>query len=226
MKQEIEIEIPKDWSAVTLRKYLEMNKDMETYSDNEQAIKAVMLYHLCGVKVEWLERIDIDAFIHITKQLNTFLSQSELPLQRLITIGGELYGFEPNLSKMPYGAYVDISSYDEIGINDKWAHIMSILYRRVVVKTGELYDIEPYTAGDNSDKFLDLGMDIHLGALFFLRNLQMDLLKGIQKYLMAELEEIPHSIKSILEKNGNLTHPLSHYQQIISSYLTKLKENH
>lgn len=225
MKESIELKIPKDWSAISLKTYLQMNKDLKVYEDNEEAQRAVMLYHLCGVRVEWLKSISIDDYMHINSKLNSFLSQTQLPLQQIIKIGDEEYGFEPNLSKMAYGVYMDISAYDELAINDKWAEIMSILYRKVTKRKGKFYDIEEYNGKINAEPFLELGMDIHLGALFFLITLQMDLLKDIQKYLMEEVE-IPHNIKSILERNGSPTHPLSHYQQIISSYLKKLKDSH
>ena len=42
------------------------------------------------------------------------LQKTDYPLQRNITIEGVEYGFEPNLSKMPYGAYLDISNFDTI----------------------------------------------------------------------------------------------------------------
>jgi hypothetical protein len=47
-------------------------------------------------------------------------------------------------------------------------------------------------------------MDIHFGALFFLRNLLTDLLNDTLNSLMG-MEELPPNIKSILEKSGVLT---------------------
>jgi len=47
MKKEIKIEVPQSWSAVTLKDYLALRKDMETYKDNEEAITACLFHHLC-----------------------------------------------------------------------------------------------------------------------------------------------------------------------------------
>jgi hypothetical protein len=124
------------------------------------------------------------------------------------------YGFEPNLSQMSYGAYVDISKYETLVIDDKWAEIMSILYRPVIKKQGKLYDIESYKGEIHKEKFLNIGMDIHFGALFFFNNLLVDLLKDTQKSLMQSTE-IPHSIKSILARNGNLTPPSTNSPKVI-----------
>jgi hypothetical protein len=205
MKQEVEIVVPKDWSAITLRDYLKFRNDMETYKDNEDAVEAVLFHHLCKMPVEWIQQLDVDTYVNIRKDLVQFLNANELPLQRFITIDGVEYGFEPNLSKMSYGAYVDISKYETMEMNDKWADMMSILYRPVKQKVGKFYDITTYEGKIDGEKFLDLGMDIHWGTLFFLKSLLKDLSKDIQKSLMESME-IPHNIKLILERNGNPTH--------------------
>lgn len=205
MKEEVKIVVPKDWSAITLRDYLKFRNDMETYKDNEDAIEAVLFHHLCKMPVEWIQQLDIDTYVNIRKDLVQFLNANELPLQRFITIDGVEYGFEPNLSKMSYGAYVDISKYETMEMNDKWADMMSILYRPVKQKVGKFYDITTYEGNIDGEKFLDLGMDIHWGTLFFLKSLLKDLSKDIQKSLMESME-IPHNIKLILERNGNPTH--------------------
>lgn len=205
MKEEVKIVVPKDWSAITLRDYLKFRNDMETYKDNEDAVEAVLFHHLCKMPVEWITQLDLDTYVNIRKDLVQFLNANELPLQRFITIDGVEYGFEPNLSKMSYGAYVDISKYETMEMNDKWADMMSILYRPVKQKVGKFYDIKTYDGTIDGEKFLDLGMDIHWGTLFFLKSLLKDLSKDIQKSLMESME-IPHNIKLILERNGNPTH--------------------
>jgi hypothetical protein len=201
MKKEIEIVVPKSWSAVTLKDYLELHKDLKAYEDSEEAMTAVMFHKLCKLKVEWISKLDIKTYISIKNQLSSFLSNTELPLQRYINIDGIEYGFEPNLSNMSYGAYVDITKYNELTINDKWAEIMSILYRPVISKNAGFYDIKQYDGNVNPTPFLSVGMDVHFGALFFLQNLYKDLLKSTLNYMM-ETVEMPANIKSILQRSG------------------------
>ena len=38
MKQEIKLKVPTSWEAVTLKDYLALRKDMETYKDNDEAV--------------------------------------------------------------------------------------------------------------------------------------------------------------------------------------------
>ena len=215
MKQEIKLKVPTSWEAVTLKDYLALRKDMETYKDEPEALTACLFHHLCHFPVQYLTQMDIDTYIAIKRDLEGFFNKADHPLRRFITIDGVEYGFEPNLSNMAYGAYVDISKYETIGVDEKWAEIMSILYRPVVKKQGALYDIKVYDGELYADKFMDVSMDVHFGALFFFKSLLEDLQKDTLNSLM-ESTELPRSIKSILEKSGVLTQALSNWHKTIS----------
>ena len=214
MKQEIKIEVPTKWSAVTLRQYLALRKDLDTYYGEEDAITACLFHHLCKFPLEYIQQLNIDTYIAIRQDLVNFFNNVDLPLQKIITIGEVEYGFEPDLSRMAYGAYVDISKYETFEINEKWAEIMSILYRPLNKTTGKLYDIKAYDGTIDGDTFMDVSMDIHFGTLFFLKTLLKDLLKDTQKSLTG-LTGLPQNIKSVLEKNGNLTQVLSNLHKMI-----------
>ena len=214
MKQEIKIEVPTKWSAVSLKKYLALRKDLETYAGEEEAVTACLFHHLCEFPLEYIQQLNIDTYIAIRQDLINFFNNIDLPLQKFIQIDGVEYGFEPDLSRMAYGAYVDISKYETFEINEKWAEIMSILYRPVINTTGKLYDIKAYDGTIDGEKFMNVSMDIHFGTLFFLKTLLKDLLKDTQKSLTG-LTGLPQNIKSVLEKNGNLTQALSNSHKTI-----------
>ena len=214
MKQQIKIEVPTQWSAVSLAKYLGLRRDLETYKDDENAVIACLFHHLCDFPADYIGKLDLDTYINIKKDITNFFNDTNLPLQKFITIDGKEYGFEPNLSSMSYGAYVDISQYESLSIDEKWADIMSILYRPVVKKTGKLYEIEPYSGKIDGTPFMELGMHIHFGTVFFFKTLLMDLQRDIQKSLI-QLTEIPPSIRLILERNGNLIQVLSNLHKTI-----------
>jgi hypothetical protein len=214
MKKEIKIEVPTKWSAVSLKKYLDLRKDLDTYSGEEEAITACLFHHLCDFPLEYIQQLNIDTYIAIRQDLISFFNNIDLPLQKFITVDGVQYGFEPDLSRMAYGAYVDISKYETFEINEKWAEIMSILYRPVINTTGKLYDIKAYDGNIDGEKFMDVSMDIHFGTLFFLKTLLKDLLKDTQKSLTG-LTALPQNIKSVLEKNGNLIQALSNSHKTI-----------
>ncbi len=220
MIKEIELKVPTSYGDISLKKWLTLQKEMLNYEGNDEAIGALMLYHLCGLDPIYLKGIAVEHYNQIKTELGNFLQNVELPLQRFITIDGVEYGFEPNLSKMAYGAYADVSKYNSISIDDNWAKIMNILYRPVTKKKGEMYSIETYTGKEDYEKFLEVGMDVHFGALFFLLNLQSNLLSFILKSSMET--EALLSIKPILQKNGAHIQRLLNWQKEIFSASTKL----
>jgi len=216
---QVELKVPNSWETITLRKYLEYLKDAESYKDDEEAVTAITLLHFCGLQPEWLKGIAISDLNLLKAKLNLFIGNQEQDLQRKIFINGQSYGFEPNLSTMSYGAYLDITKYDTFTIDNNWSKIMSILYRPIIQEKEGMYLIETYNGKDNSEKFLDVSMDIHFGCLFFFINLSMDLLNATLNYSMEM--DIPHNIKQILEKSGELIQHLSHSRK--KTYLDLMK---
>jgi hypothetical protein len=208
MKKEIKITVPTKWSAVTLRTYLALQKDLKVYGEDENGYVACLLHHLCGFSAEYLHSLDTETFTKIKADLTGFMSNTNSDLQRFIKIDGVEYGFEPNLSKMAYGAYLDITKHDTFTIDENWAKIMSVLYRPVKKKGMGTYEIVEYDGNVDESKFLDVPMDIHYGALFFFVRLLTALPSVILKSMM-DSENLPHSIKSILERSGKITAQLS-----------------
>jgi len=201
-KINLEINVPKNWSAVTLRKYLELIKDMEVYKDTPEAIDAALFHHLCGVQPNYLSKLDISIYTDIKEKLYKLMAVDDLPLKNKVLIDGVEFGFEPNLGEMEYGAYLDLQVFKEVRIDENWCKIMNILYRKVTNKIGGLYEIETYSAKDNSEKFLDVTMDVHFGAMFFFLHTYLDLLKDTQNSLKKELLVSLPNMKSILQKSG------------------------
>ena len=203
MKKQIKIEVPTNWDDITLKTYLELQKDLELYSDNEEAQTASMFYHLCKLDPTWVTKLSLESYRTLREKLLNLVHPQDVPLTKFIKLDGIEYGFEPNLSQIAYGAYCDITEFDTIQVDKNWSKIMNILYRPVEDKMGKLYTIEPYKGDVDWEKWLDVSMEIHFGAWFFFINLQRDLLNDILKY--SKEMELPPNIKSILEKSGKIT---------------------
>lgn len=221
---QITLTIPSDYSEITLKQWLVFLKELENYKDNDEATTSLLLHHLCGLDYKYIAGLSVSDINIIKNELSSFISNTELPFQQFITIDGKEYGFEPNLSNMSYGAYLDITKWDTFTIDDNWTKIMNILYRPVVSKQGALYTIKPYDGTGDADKFLEVGMDVHFGTLFFLLNLSTDLLSATLKSL--KVTELHPSIKSILERSGKDIPRLLNLQQEIYRDWTKYLKNH
>jgi hypothetical protein len=206
MKQQIEIIVPTDWSAITLRKYIELTNDLKNFEGDDEAQTAALFYHLCNLEPNVLPKLDAETYLHIKDDLYSFINDNQLDLKKEILINGVQYGFYPNLSKIEYGAYVDISKYNEMGLDSKWAEVMGILYRPITKRIGSLYEVKAYDGHIDRELWLDVTMDVHFGAWFFFINLSKDLLKGILNY--TKEMGFPPNIKSILERSGEVIQQL------------------
>ena len=217
MKKQIEITVPNDFSAITLKQYIQFQKDMDTHEGDTEAQDAFLVYNLTGMTPDMVKELDSNTISNIRKDLTKLLQKTDYPLQRKITIGDVEYGFEPNLSQMQYGAYLDISKFENIQLNDDWPTILSILYRPVKNNKGALYEIEQYNGVEpwDEDKWWEVGMDFHFGCFFFFIRLYKDLVKGTLNSLKNQVEISPN-IKSILEESGEAIQQLSNVQEKIS----------
>ena len=215
--KELELKVPTSYGDIPLKKWLALQKDLEAYKDDEKAVVALMFLHLCGLDPKYLKGIQLDDYVLIKNELEAFMQNTDLPLQRIIRIGDREFGFEPNLSQMAYGAYADITKFKEFTINDDWASIMSVLYRPVTHKKGEMYEIQTYKGDDNSALFLEVGMDVHFGALFFFVHLLMDLLNATLNSTMEK--DMNPNIKPILERSGQ------HIQHLLISPMETLQKS-
>ena len=59
--KEINIQVPTDYSTISLKKYLALQKDLDSYRDDEEAMGAFILWHLCGLSPEYLKGLSIKA---------------------------------------------------------------------------------------------------------------------------------------------------------------------
>jgi hypothetical protein len=216
MKQRIKITIPDSWKDITLSKYLALQSDLENYKEDEEAGIAFMLHHLCGINLEQIKSLSKESYNEVVSTLATFMGNTEYELQRFITIDGIEYGFEPNLSNMTYGSFCDITKYDALAIDANWAKIMSILYRPVEKKLFDSYSIKSYEGKIDETRWLNVGMDIHFGTLFFFVRMLTDLLNCTLNSTIVMQEEYLHNIKQTLEKSGNPTQALLNLQTVIS----------
>ena len=222
MKKQISIDVPNDWSAISFKQYQRLQGKLKNYEDEPDAQNMILVSELCDVSVDTLIHLDRGLLENITEELKGFLNKTDYPLQKFIKVGDTTYGFEPNLSKMSYGAYLDIAKFKNLELNDDWLGVMSILYRPIKKKNGALYSIESYKGYEEWDKekWEGVGMDVHFGGFFFFSRLYKDLLTGILNYTKSQMGMYPN-IKSILERSGENIQQLQVLQEKTSSSLIK-----
>jgi len=213
MKEALQVVIPTHWKDISLGKWLLIQKDLENYKDEAEAQLNILIHHFTGMEYVDIPNLSNESYVELKKKIEGFEVPDGLELQRFVTIDGVEYGFEPNLANISYGAYVDITQYQSVSIDKNWPKIMSILYRPVTKKLNSLYEIEPYAGVIDEDKWLNVSMDIHYGAMFFFLHTSTDLVQGILNSLKEM--ELPPLFKSTLEKSGKVMRQFTNSQKEI-----------
>ena len=78
---------------------------------------------------------------------------------------------------------------------------MAVLFRPITDKKDDRYDIEEYTGIKNADKYLDMPLDVVLGAFVFFYHLSNELLITTLNYL--EEQDLDSDQKKTLRENGD-----------------------
>lgn len=98
-------------------------------------------------------------------------------------LNGTRYGFIPNWDEFTAGEWIDAEQL----CGDFWknAHkVMALLFRPVTREWGKRYEIEPYTAKEDAEAFLDMPADQVAGALLFFSTTKNELLSTLQSSLI------------------------------------------
>lgn len=104
-------------------------------------------------------------------------------------LNGTRYGFIPNWDEFTAGEWIDAEQM----CGDFWknAHkVMALLFRPVTREWGTRYEIEPYTAKEDAEAFLDMPADQVAGALLFFSTTRNALLSTLQSSLIQAATKV------------------------------------
>lgn len=173
----MKIKIPTSLSDIRLEQFVLFNKLMKE-SQDENFIQLAMVTIFCDVSVEDAKNIVAKDFTEIVNDITKVLSQQPRFIQRFIHDGKE-YGFIPNLDEITAGEYIDLESF--LRDEETYNKAMSVLYRPILNKRKDLYNIEEYKGSHT--EFNTLNLEIVLGSMLFFWNLSNELLIAMKGYL-------------------------------------------
>lgn len=130
---------------ITLRHLLEC----ERLKDEDK-----ILSFLSGVPLEYLPALDAKELYQLRGHYNNLLQYSS-EFQSTFIYDGVEYGFF-NMDKMTTKELIDVDNYLDGGYLAEW---LSVIYRPIINRKGDQYEIEPYI--DAHDKFKDIPLHIY-----------------------------------------------------------------
>ena len=190
----MKIKIPTSLSDIRLEQFVLFNKLMKE-SQDENFIQLAMVTVFCDVSVEDAKNIVAKDFTEIVTDITKVLSQKPRFIQRFIHEGKE-YGFIPNLDEITAGEYIDLESF--LRDEETYNKAMSVLYRPIINKRKDLYNIEEYKGSHN--EFNTINLEIVLGSILFFWNLSNELLIAMRGYLAQPKNKT--LLEAALAQNG------------------------
>lgn len=176
------VHLPKDFASLTLRQLIAL----ETLDNPIERVEAC-----CDITDS--VRAEPMSVINAADEHLTLVHQAETRRHlKVIELNGQEYGFITDWDAFTTGEWIDLESYSK----DFWpnAHkIMSVLYRPIERRCGEIYTITPYTAKEPSEAFLELPADLFTGCLLFFSSTRNELLSTMRSSL-TEVAEMGMSL--------------------------------
>jgi hypothetical protein len=129
-----------NWSDVTLENWAKL-VTIQGYSKIKEAKETILA--LSDIPEKVLNKLEVYHIAAILQGLSSMQKNEETCLREIIEIEGVEYGFHPDLEQMTLGEFVDLETYIQ-DIQNSMPQIMAILFRPVVEKKDNYYNIEAY----------------------------------------------------------------------------------
>ena len=227
---QLELSIPKSLADVKLEQYQKYVKvlagiDKEA-EDSADFVNLKALEIFCGLQLKDSYKLPMHSFESVLQIIADTL-QEPTPLVKRFWFRGNNgteveFGMIPDLKDLTFGEYIDLDSY----IND-WSQMhkaMAILFRPVVSKRGDLYEIEEYEGSAKyAGHMLHMPANVAIGALVFFYRLGMKLSKHTMDYSLKEMTSSQRSQveKVFSELSGDGTSHFMHLLEEISQSLAR-----
>lgn len=187
--------VPNKLSELTIGQYQKFNKVLGSNPDNDFLQKKTIEI-FCGVELNQVDRYKYSSIVEVIEVLNKMFEQK--PKHNLnFEHKGKEYGFIPELANMSFGEFVDLDLL--MSDWDTMDQAMAVLYRKIKNKYKDNYTIEEYNS-EKTDNMKEMPLDVALGAIFFLENLNKELMNHILVYLQKQEKTMPPQLKQSFTK--------------------------
>jgi hypothetical protein len=211
MEDKFVLEVPSNIEDIRLEQYqkwLNISKDLDKENDESNEFMQIKLIEIfCDASYDQIRRLPAAVYEFAVEQILKVLNESTPLVKNFSMVGSDEveieFGMIPNLDAMTSGEYIDLDTL----ITD-WGNMhkaMAVLYRPVLKKKKELYDIEEYSTYEKYEEVMKHApLNVALGALLFFYRLGIKLSRHILNSSVEELtqEERMQVEKNLLEKSG------------------------
>ena len=179
---EVKIQIPTSLNEITLGQYQEFSK-LDSKKESDVLLKMVEIF--CKVPMNVVRSMKVNDIKDICEVINTMFDVEHQLINRF-QLGGQDFGFIPDLENISFGEYVDLDTF--IGDTDNLHRAMNVLFRPIDLKQGSRYTLKDYDP-DTNESAKDYPLDACFGAMVFFYALGKDLSIAILNSSSKQNEE-------------------------------------
>jgi hypothetical protein len=178
--KKLKLLVPTDLSSIPLYQYQEFLRTFEDPSDmtdDEASLK--MLEIFCGVTQQEGLKFKMSDVAIVVDKLNKILITKPSLITKF-TIGGQKFGFIPELNDLSFGEYIDA----ENNLSD-WENMhkaMAVLYRPIDQEYKDKYTLKDYDGPHYSEILKNMPTSVAISCLIFFYDLETELLETTLNY--------------------------------------------
>ena len=189
------------WADVTLEKWIALT-ELSEGSNTKEAEETIAL--LTDIPRQLVKELSLRDVSVILGKMGGLQSKQDTVLKKVIEIDGTEYGMHPDLSEITLGEYADIETMIKEGIEKNLPELMAILFRPIVARENDVYDIEAYDGNIKirAEVMKKMSASQVQSALVFFYALGMILLEITQSFLMERNQEMKTLQTETLQTDG------------------------
>jgi hypothetical protein len=214
----LDLTVPESIAEIPLVNYQKFLK-VQQNSNDEEFIAQKMIEIFCGIDLKDVASIKVKDMNNLVEHFNTIFSVKPKFYQTFKLKEME-FGFIPNLEEISWGEYIDLEHH----LND-WEGFhkaMAVMYRPIINKSKDKYEIAPYTAGEEYHELMKyMPMEIAISARVFFYHLGNELLNSTLSYLEGQMIRMKSRKGRRISQRGD--NSLSNGDGILA-YMQSLKE--
>ena len=207
---EVKIQIPTTLNEITLGQYQEFSK-LDSKKESDVLLKMVEIF--CKVPVEVVRSMKANDIKDICEVINKMFDVEHQLINRF-QLGGQDFGFIPDLENISFGEYVDLDTF--IGDTDNLHRAMNVLFRPIDLKQGSRYTLKDYDP-DTNELAKDYPLDACFGAMVFFYALGKDLSIAILNSSSKQNEENLAQYLGSLQNGDGIIQSMQSLTEILQS---------
>lgn len=180
----LKLELPENISEISLKQFIKYDELNEREMDYiNYAKRKINIF--TGIPFNQIGSINNSDALRVLEQIDKALA-TDVVFVPTFTMHDIEFGFIPNFDKITFDENRAMMEY---GVNKDTLHkLMAVLFRPIIKKDGDKYDIMPFDESEQYAEFMkEMPLNIVNGALVFFCNLAKELQQATQRYLTEEL---------------------------------------